>query len=466
MRGHQLGENVSEKADVVFGPLSAGATRPVTISHAVALGTGGVESAPASDQPHAIPPSSHAELDVGWRPWKVVLGAFCLTVPLYGLLSSIGLFQAYWKKEMLKVVSKTDIAWIISVFGSLDCLMGAPAGILFDHYGIRWLIPLGSSVYVASFIGLAFSTTYAQFMGCMIVAGIAAAIPSTIAFSICNQWFKLKAGLATGCVTVGTALGGIFFSLVLQALFDRFTWRIAALVLAGILAGFLLLGYFLMETNLPQTTSEAGEGCQKTATLWDVAKSPSFWLIAYPIFANELVLFIQWGSIPSYAEAIGYGKNQFYLMMSYNIGAIIGRILPMWLSDRKLGPINSLIMMNLFTLAVVLAIWLPIGSRSIHGLFTVVVLMGIGTGSAVPLGASSVYTLCNSQSTGTWLGSAFSIAGIATLIGNPSVEAILERFGPDGLVAFLGVVVFTGLISVLALRWLCNGRRWVLMVKI
>jgi len=35
--------------------------------------------------------------------------------------------------------------------------------------------------------------------------------------------------------------------------------------------------------------------------------------------AYELVLFIQWGSIPTYAVSVGMGDSQFYLMMSYNM---------------------------------------------------------------------------------------------------------------------------------------------------
>jgi MFS family permease len=104
----------------------------------------------------------------------VVIGCFCLTVPTYGLLSSIGLFQTYWHHHVLRTYSEGDISWIISVFGFLDCLFAAPSGILFDRYGSRWLLPLGCVAYIAAFIGLAFSTTYGQFMGCMALAGIAA----------------------------------------------------------------------------------------------------------------------------------------------------------------------------------------------------------------------------------------------------------------------------------------------------
>ena len=64
---------------------------------------------------------------------------------------------------------------------------------------------------------------------------------------------------------------------------------------------------------------------------------------------------------------------------------MLGRTLPPWLSDRLLGPFNVTVMMNMFTLPSVLAVWLPLGASSIEALFVVVVLMGIGTGSFVPL---------------------------------------------------------------------------------
>lgn len=192
-------------------------------------------------------------------------------------------------------------------------------------------------------------------------------------------------------------------------------------------------------------------------------------------------------------------------------GAVIGRSLPLWLSDRKLGPLNTVILMMTATLLVVLAIWLPFGTSSVRALFVVVVLLGIGTGSSVPLGGNippfrekacrfaeswlvaCVSALCEPESTGTWVGSVYSVASAAyvslysphlgglgvaaesspspltsprTLIGNPSTGAILERFEGRGLVVFLAIVLFTGLVSMTALRWLCHGRRWMLVDKI
>ncbi|KAG7292200.1 hypothetical protein NEMBOFW57_002235 [Staphylotrichum longicolle] len=356
-----------------------------------------------TDATTTITPSSSCSLPTKWRPWKVALGCFLLTVPTYGLLSAIGLFQTYWRAGLLAGRSEADVAWLTSLFGFLDCLFAAPAGYLFDR-----------------------ARTVSSANGSRKRKGLR---------RDASRW---------------APLGGIFFSLVLQSLFDRFSWRTAALILTGIMAALLVLGVMLVETNTTRQETAGEENPEPPARVSDVLKSSKFWLISYALFAYELVLFIQWGSIPSYAVAANVGDKQFYLMMSYNVqvplsqskffsppklnicsGAILGRTIPPWLSDRVMGPLNATIMMNIFTLFVVLAIWLPLGGLSVAALFVVVVLMGIGTGSFVPLGA-----------------------------------VILERYHSEGLLAFLAAVLFSGMISATALRWLFHGRQWVWRVRV
>lgn len=63
------------------------------------------------------------------------------------------------------------------------------------------------------------------------------------------------------------------------------------------------------------------------------------------------------------------------------------------MSDHKLGPLNTVIVMNMLTLLAVLAIWLPFGASTVQALYAVVVLMGIGTGSFVPLGGNKLVLL-------------------------------------------------------------------------
>ncbi|KAM7190293.1 putative transporter [Naviculisporaceae sp. PSN 640] len=424
-------------------------------------------------------PTPIVKLDTGWRPWKVVVGSFCLTVPTYGLLSSVGLFQTYWGQHQLGGgdYTESEISWIISLFGFLVCFVAAPSGMLFDRFGHAWLLGVSTALYVGAFVGLSFCSTYAQFMACLIVAGASGAPPATVAFAVVSQWFRVNEGLAIGCVTLGAAVGGILFSMILQALFDKLSWEWAILVLSGIILAFMALGNALVETNLslhkddhrghapplPNHDPEKRNGVQAISMM---LKSTKFWLASFGIFAYEVVLFIQWGSIPTYAVYTNFGDKQFYLMMSYNIGAILGRTLPPWLSDRFLGPLNTIIVMNMFTLLVVLGVWLPFGASTVQGLFVAVVLMGIGTGSFVPLGVSCVTALCEPKDTGTWLGSVYTIVSFATLIGNPATGAILAAYGSTGLIVFLSLVLLVGLLSVSWLRYLCQGKRLVLTEKV
>lgn len=118
--------------------------------------------------------NGRATVDYGWTPWSVVVGSFCLTISTYGLLSSIGLFQTYWQEHQLAEESGMNISWIISMFGFLDCFVAAPFGVLFDRYGSKPLLAIGCTVYLSSFVALAFATTYGQFMACFVIAGISA----------------------------------------------------------------------------------------------------------------------------------------------------------------------------------------------------------------------------------------------------------------------------------------------------
>ena len=148
--------------------------------------------------------------------------------------------------------------------------------------------------------------------------------------------------------------------------------------------------------------------------------------------------------------------------------------------------------MNIFTILTVLVVWLPFGAMAAPALFVVTVLMGVGTGSFVPLGGMYLHTvpshaspsgyemtlitnfstvqcisaLCTSRTIGTWLGFVYTFAGFATLLGNPATEAILAQHGPRALVAFLAGVLVFGLACMVSLRFVMQGGKWILVRKI
>lgn len=85
-----------------------------------------------------------------------------------------------------------------------------------------------------------------------------------------------------GIVTVGAAAGGIFFSLVLEALFSSFSWNVSILALFAILSGLMVAGNVLVDTNLDKR-----EGAAEDLRGWlSCFRSAKFWLLCYCVFGK------------------------------------------------------------------------------------------------------------------------------------------------------------------------------------
>jgi hypothetical protein len=194
-----------------------------------------------------------------------VLGSVCLTMPTYGLMSAFGLFQIYWETHQLADYnggdSDTAISWISSLLGFLNCFFGLLSGILLDRVssspsskGMVLLLVPSSVVYWASFLALAWCSTYGQFMACMIVAGIASALPSTAAFVVVDHIFEVSPALkhsaaATGVVSTGAPLGGLLVSLMLRTLLARTarnTWSVSIFWLSSTIGAMEMVGCVLV----------------------------------------------------------------------------------------------------------------------------------------------------------------------------------------------------------------------------
>lgn len=54
--------------------------------------------------------------DGGWRAWSVVLGSWCAMVPSFGLMNTLGVFEAWLADHQLRGYSKASIGWIFSLY--------------------------------------------------------------------------------------------------------------------------------------------------------------------------------------------------------------------------------------------------------------------------------------------------------------------------------------------------------------
>ena len=188
----------------------------------------------------------------GPRAWLVIFGSFCIICGTFGLISSVGLFQAYWQAHQLSTYTTRDIGWISAINVFLNLFLGVQIGPLFDRYGPRWLVLAGSVIYVISLVLLAQCVKYWHFMLVYgVLSGTSSAFLTTTALAVVAHWFEARRGMASGIAFVGSSVGGIGFPLVLKATLEHLNWAWAIRVVALIVLGLMIIGNLCIRGRLP-----------------------------------------------------------------------------------------------------------------------------------------------------------------------------------------------------------------------
>lgn len=166
---------------------------------------------PSSDEVESASDDAYPESNLS--SWLVVLGSFFLLMSSYGIMTSLGAFQSYFATHQLRNYSARDIGWISGLFVFMAFMLGVQVGPLFDRYGPKGIVLIGSACHVTSFFILAECKVYWQFLLCFgLFSGGSAALLSTAALSIIPQYFRRRTGLAMGVAMTGSGLGGVIVS--------------------------------------------------------------------------------------------------------------------------------------------------------------------------------------------------------------------------------------------------------------
>jgi len=188
----------------------------------------------------------------GPRAWFVIFGSFSIICGTFGLISSVGLFQAYWQAHQLSSYTIRDIGWISAVNVFLNLFLGVQIGPLFDRYGPRWLVLVGSLTYVISLVLLAQCKKYWHFMLVYgVVSGTSSAFLTTTALAVVAHWFEVKRGMASGIAFVGSSAGGIAFPLILKTALEHLNWAWAIRLVALIVLVLMIIGNLCIRGRLP-----------------------------------------------------------------------------------------------------------------------------------------------------------------------------------------------------------------------
>lgn len=86
----------------------------------------------------------------GRAAYLSLFGCFCAWMCAFGLMNTIGTFQAYLGTHQLAGYSEADIGWIFGLYLFMAYCCGVQTGPIFDAIGPRWLTVAGSVCMVLS----------------------------------------------------------------------------------------------------------------------------------------------------------------------------------------------------------------------------------------------------------------------------------------------------------------------------
>ncbi len=258
----------------------------------------------------------------GTRAWLVILGSFCIITGTFGLLNCVGLFQSYWQVHQLSSYSSSSIGWISAVNVFFNLILGVQIGPLFDRYGPRYLLLVGSVVYVVSLVVLGNCSTYWELMLMWgVCAGISGAFLTTTALSVIAHWFERRRGMASGIAFVGSSVGGIGFPLMLSPILKNLGWAWAMRIVALVALLFMVAGNLFIRGRLPPSKNggavdlrcfrdarfswvTVGITCEFLFHMSSLKGSITDLLLGF-----EFVLFGSLGLIPTYALMQGFSNQ-------------------------------------------------------------------------------------------------------------------------------------------------------------
>ncbi|KAJ9132587.1 MFS general substrate transporter [Pleurostoma richardsiae] len=334
---------------------------------------------------------------------------------------------------MLTSKSASSISWIGSLQACLLFLGGLVAGPLFDAGYFTPALIVG--LFLVSF-GMFMTSLCTAYWQVLLAQGICVGIGMGLIFlpaaAIQSQYWAKRRAFAVGISATGSPIAGIIFPIIFSRLLPSIGFAWATRVIAFITLGLSAIPIVFMRPRLPPS-GKIRSIVDNTA--WKDSAFISFSVGCMLIF---LVLYTGYFYIQVFDELKRLSSLDFapYTVTLLNAGSVIGRIFPMYLSD-KWGVLNVTILCS-FGSAVLNFGWMGITNKA--GVIVWTLLYGISSGAVVVGTPVTIMALCapDMSRVGTRMGMSFTLAAIAVLVGTPIAGAIFGDFSEARWLAGIG----------------------------
>ncbi|KAJ3496251.1 hypothetical protein NLG97_g2800 [Lecanicillium saksenae] len=393
--------------------------------------------------------------DGGTTAWLVVLGAWCTAFCSFGWLNSIGVFQQYYQKVLLHNENASTVSWIPSLQIFFILGMGPIVGTLYDRYGPRWLVLVGTFMHVFGIMMASLSTKYWQIL---LAQGVCSGIGVSALFqpplNCVGGYFNKKRGAAFGILSTGASVGGVVWPVMVTHLIRQvgFGWAMRTCAFVNL---FLLAIANLTVRCFQPPVPKKITGAQLAKPFREV----DYLLVMAGFFCLTYGVFVPLNYLPVQAASTGMDPNLVqYLLPILNAASLFGRLFAGFMGD-KMGRFNIFIGCCYLSGIWILALWISNNSQS--ALVAFAALFGFSSGAYISLVAPLVMQISPLPEIGFRTGIVFFVASIGGLTTNPINGALVDSSGGfTGMKIFAGVFCLVGTSFVLAARLRKTGPKF------
>lgn len=384
--------------------------------------------------------------------WVVVAAGSVILLLAWGFQYSYGVFFTELCDDLNW--TRTMVSGAYSLFFLWHSITYLASGRLNDRHGPRLtlaisIIALSIGYALMSIINVPWQL-YA-FYGIIIGTGAGFAfVPVT---STVSRWFVERRGMALGITVAGIGIGTLILAPFAQFLIFKFDWRMAYLIVAGLIfvIGFPISRLMRLHPSekglLPYGMKEIeGENRQRDGSLGNTVdfsfkqaiNTKAFRLLC--VMYMFLVFSVQMIMVHLKAHATDVGITPMVAATTIGIiggGSILGRITMGSVSDKVGRKVSFFIA---FFLMAVMMLWL-LKARQVWQFYLFSAIFGFGYGSNVPLFPAITADWFGTKAHGIIFGAVSVAGGVGGAIGPSLAGYIFDAMGRYDIALVIGAVL-------------------------
>ena len=293
--------------------------------------------------------------DGGVQAWLMAFMACLVNFNTWGFANTAGVFQTYYVNDM-KIGEPSAVSWICSLHIFLVFAIGTFSGRATDAGYFHLTYWTGSVIYCIGLLALSFCNTYWQVILChSLVVGFGMGLAFVPSLAIAASYFShAKRSMALALVVCGSSAGGLVFPAIAEQMLPKngFGWTVRTMFFIQMTVA--IVTGLLMKPRIPP---------RKSGPLieWAAWKEAPYTLYLLGMFFAFMGLYIGFFYVGSFArDVLGVDQStSIQLLLTMNGVGLVARVLPNFIAEKFVGPLNLIIPYSIAT-GIVMFSWLAV----------------------------------------------------------------------------------------------------------